>query len=46
MIVAVWFTTIGLIMLVGFGLVILTFRHWIIEHNKRKRLADESSLLK
>ncbi len=44
MIVAAWFTMIGLVMLVGLGLVVLTFRHWIQEHNKRKRLANETSI--
>lgn len=44
MIVAIWFGTVGLVMLVGLGLVVLTFRHWIQEHNKRKRLANETSL--
>ena len=42
MIIAVWFTVIGFIMLVGFGLVILTFRHWYLEY--RKKAEHETTL--
>lgn len=37
MIVAAWFTLVFLIILVGFGLVGLTFRHWWKESRKAKK---------
>jgi hypothetical protein len=42
MIIAIWFTVIFFIMLVGFGLVLLTFRHWYRE--SRKKVQNEAAL--
>lgn len=38
MIVAAWFTLVFLIILVGFGLVGLTFRHWWKESRKKAKV--------
>ncbi len=43
MIVALWFTIVGFVLLVGFGLTALTFRHWYLE--KRKKAQNEGSNL-
>ena len=46
MIVATWFTLVFIIILIGFTLVGLTFRHWWKESKKAKlqALTDKESL--
>ncbi|MNL23079.1 hypothetical protein D3C87_1444470 [compost metagenome] len=46
MIVATWFTIVFIIILIGFTLVGLTFRHWWKESKKAKlqALADKQAL--
>lgn len=45
MLVAMWFAMIGCVMLVGFGLVILTFRQWLIDRDQRvMRTRDDRTM--
>ncbi len=44
MIVAVWFTIVFFILLVGFGVLIVSFWHWSKERDAKKRTVHEVTL--